>query len=343
MKTAVSWLIGKRSLFQSQIFILVAIASHLLMGCTTHQPIVNPNPNPSPINGNRVSRRARERQGTIYKSYTVSASPLENLPQLTIGLQPIPSQTAPELIIKPLKDYLEKYLRRKVEIKIAQDEPEIIDWLMQNRIDMAYLEPFTYLEALEKQAQIQPLVTAIDKHTAQPWSRSGIVVKANSTINSLQDLKGKRVAFVKKPSTFGYLVPLAQLTKQGINPERDFAQVIYTENYSQSLAALEAGIVDAAATHISFYRQQQKTGKLTPQNFKIIWESTPITNFPIVASNKLPPELIHQLKQAFVSSLDTLENLGDRESSGYTLVVPADYTPIQKLRQELKLISPAQS
>jgi phosphonate transport system substrate-binding protein len=345
MNTAGHWLVSKRSLFKSQTLILAAIASHLLMGCnhdnssTRNQLITNQTLTSSPIPDIRVSRRARERQGTVYGSHSISVSSQENLPKLRIGVQTVPNPTEQERMLKPLDDYLEKYLGREVEIQIAKDDQEIVDWLIQNHVDIAYLEPVTYLEAVEKGAKIQPLVAPIDQHTGQPWYRAGIVVRANSNITNLKDLKGKRVAFVEQSSTSGYLMPLAELKKQGINPERDFAQVIYAGNHSQSIAALETGVVDAAATNISSYHQQQKTGVVTPQNFRILWESTPITTFPIVVSEKLSPELIHQLKQAFVSIPDSFEGIGGSESAGYTLVVPADYTPIQQLRQELNLIN----
>jgi phosphonate transport system substrate-binding protein len=262
-----------------------------------------------------------------------------HLSTLKIGVLPTQNRTEQERMIQPLDEYLEKSLRRQVVFQIANNYQEAVDWLVQGKLDIAYLGPVTYLEAIEKGAKVELLVAPIDKHTGQPWYRSCIVVKADSPIKTIADLKGKRVAFVDKSSTSGYLMAAASLKKLKINPNQDFAQVVFAGSHSKSMKALEDGIVDAAITNFSSYLKHQKKGKLTPQNSRVIWESAPIPHSPIVISQKLSPELILQLKRAFISSPDGIEDIVGTESAGYTLVVPSDYAPIQKLRQELNFIS----
>ncbi|QLE54411.1 phosphate/phosphite/phosphonate ABC transporter substrate-binding protein [Nostoc sp. TCL26-01] len=328
MQKALQWLV-------SRYLILAAIAPLIGMGCTdnlsSNQPVENPDV--------PALRRTRERQGTAYYNTSALSSSKNNLPKLTIGVLSTQTLTEQEQMIQPLDEYLEQSLGRKVDFLIAKNYQEIENLLLQNKLDLAYLGTVTYLEAVEKGAKIQPLATAIDKHTGQPWYRACIIVKANSSIKTLKDLKGKRVAFVDKLSASGYLMPLVSLKKLGINPEQDFAEVIYAGTHSKSMTALEDGIVDAAATNVSYYFKQQKNGQITPEKYRLIWESAPIPNFPIVVSEKLSPELIQQLKQVFVASPDGIEDILGAESAGYTLVSPDDYTPIQQLRQELNLIS----
>lgn len=268
-----------------------------------------------------------------------AASNKTHLSTLKIGVLPTQSRTEQERMIKPLDEYLEKSLERQVDFQIAKNYQEVVDWLVKGKLDIAYLGPVTYLEAVEKGAKVEPLVAPIDKHTGQPWYRSCIVVKANSPIKTIKDLKGKRVAFVDKSSTSGYLMAAATLKKLEINPHQDFAYILFAGSHSKGMEALENGIVDASVTNISSYLKRQKKGNLTPQNSRIIWESAPIPHSPIVISQKLSPELIQQLKRVFISSPDGIEDIVGTESSGYTLVIPSDYAPIQQLRQELNLIS----
>lgn len=225
------------------------------------------------------------------------------------------------------------------DFQIAKNYEELVDWLVQGKLDMAYLSPLAYLEAVERGAKVEPLVAAIDKHTRQPWYRACIIVKKDSPIKTLKDLKGKRIAFVDKSSTSGYLMPLATFNKLGIDSNRDFAQILYAGSHSLSMAALEDGTVDAAATNISSYLKRQKSGKLTPENSRVLWESAPIPNSPIVVSQKLAPEFLLDLKQAFINSPDGIEDIMGIESTGYTLVIPSDYDPIQRLRKDIKLSS----
>ncbi len=263
----------------------------------------------------------------------------KNLPSLKIGILPTQNAKDQQEMLNQFDNYLEKSLKRTIDIKLAKNYNEAVDWLVEEKVDIAYLGPLTYLEALDRGAKIEPLVAPIDKNTGQPWYRSCIIIKSDSPIKTLKDLRGKRVAFVDKSSTSGYLMPLAALSKLNIDPEQDFSQLIYAGNHNKSMEALENGMVDAAATNIPSYLKQQKKGKLTSDNSRILWESNPLPQSPVVVLKKLPPELIKQLKQAFINTPDGIEDINGTGSSGYTLVSPSDYEPIQQIRKDLNLIA----
>ena len=265
----------------------------------------------------------------------------KKLKNLKIGVLPNHSFTKSEGMTKALDGYLEKTLGLQIDFLIASEYQHIIDLLVEEKIDMAYLEASYYLEALERGAQIQPLVAPIDKYTGRPWFRSTIIVKSDSSIKNLSDLKGKRIAFVDKFCTSGYLVPAIAFQKLRIIPKYDFAQTTYAGTHYKSLKALQKGEVDAAATNIPFYMKLQKLGKLNPNEFRAIWESDSISQVPIVVSQKLPQELIEHLKLAFLQAPNGIEEIMGIQSTGYTLVLDRDYARIRKLRKKLNLQSEA--
>jgi phosphonate transport system substrate-binding protein len=260
-------------------------------------------------------------------------------PILRISVLPTQNKADQERMIAPLDAHLEKVLGRRVDFLIAKDYKDNVDMLVDGRANAAYTGAVSYFEALERGVKVEPLVAPIDKFTNRPWYRACIIVLANSPIRALADMKHKRVAFVSPSSTSGYLMPLAVLKELGIDPERDFAEVVFGGTHAKTEALLEEGKVDAIATNIPSYNKREALGKLTPQNSRVLWESAPVPHSPFLITQDLPEEMVDKLKQAFLTVPPGLEDIIGTQTAGYTLMVASDYEPIQKLRIQLHLAS----
>ena len=263
------------------------------------------------------------------------ASSNNNISALKIGVLPTQSHQEQQQMIKPLENYLEKSLKTEVNFEIASSYKQIVEWLVDEKIDMAHVTGVSYLEALEAGAEIEPLVAPVNKYTGRAWYRAAIIVKSDSNIKTLHQLINKRFAFVNKYSTSGYLMPFTALNELGIHPEQDFKKVVYPGTHTKTLAALENGDIDAAATNITYYHEQQKMGKLKPEKFRVIWESEPIPPSLIVVSKKIPIDSIKQLKISFLNTPEGIEDIFGEQSAGYTTIADSDYTSIRDLRAKL--------
>ncbi len=254
---------------------------------------------------------------------------------LRISVQPTQDRVEQERMIPPLDAHLEQVLGQRVDFIIAKDYQESVDMLVDGRANAVYAGVVSYFEALERGAKVTPLVAPIDADTVRPWYRSCLVVAANNSIKTLQDLKGKRVAFVDRFSTSGYLIPLAALKQEGIDPERDFSKVVFGGTHAETEQLLATNQVDAIATNLATYNQLQQQGE--GENPRIIWKSDPIPHAPVLVSGNLPPELIKKLKQAFLTTPAGIKDLMGAKTVGYTLVEEEDYKSIGELRRQLNL------
>ncbi|NJL62234.1 MAG: phosphate/phosphite/phosphonate ABC transporter substrate-binding protein [Methylacidiphilales bacterium] len=253
---------------------------------------------------------------------------------LRISVQPTQDIVEQERMIVPLDAHLEKVLGQQVDFIIAKDYQDSVNMLVDGRANAAYAGVVSYLEALERGVKVKPLVAPIDQYTVRPWYRSCIIVAANSPIKSLKDLKGKRVAFVDRSSTSGYLVPFAALKQEGINPDRDFAKVVFSGTHAQSEALLAANRVDAIATNLATYNRWQKQDNLAG---RLLWESQPIPHAPVLVVDDLPPQLIEKLKEAFLTTPSGIKDLMGTETVGYTMVEAEDYESIREIRRQIDL------
>ncbi|MGB3510350.1 MAG: phosphate/phosphite/phosphonate ABC transporter substrate-binding protein [Microcoleaceae cyanobacterium] len=255
--------------------------------------------------------------------------------QLKIAILPSITTEKQQDRIRRLDKYLEQKLDIPVEIKLTKDYNTTVDLLVSGKVKMAYLGPFTYIQAKQKNQNLEPIVAHIEKTTGRPWYNSIIVTIKNSEINTVQDLIGKRFSFVNKSSTSGFLVPSTHFETLGIIPEKDFASVEYAGGHDNNVLALEDGKVDAIAIEKPAYVELKNQGLLSEDKYKIIWKSDPIPNPPIVISNQLPVEFKIALQKALIDAPEGLVGIGGVESAGYTLVSDGDYEPVRKLQELL--------
>ncbi|NES08069.1 MAG: phosphate/phosphite/phosphonate ABC transporter substrate-binding protein [Okeania sp. SIO2F4] len=249
-------------------------------------------------------------------SNTSDVSQTGKISQLKIAVIPAVSTEEQQKRIQRLDKYLEQELEIPVEIKLTKDYDTTVDFLVSGQVKMAYLGPFTYIKAKQKNPNLEPIVAHIEKTTGRPWYKSVIVTRKDSGINTVQDLIGKRFSFVNKSSTSGFLVPSAYFKTLGIIPEKDFSAVEYAGGHDKNALALEAGKIDAIAIEKPTYIELENQGLLSEDKYKIIWESDPIPNSPIVISTQLPAEFKTTLKKALINAPEGLVGIGGIESAG---------------------------
>ena len=263
---------------------------------------------------------------------------LKSQPATVLTLTAIPWKKNGEqqLKLQALAAYLQEKSGISIQIELANSYQDATDLLVEGKVDLAYLGAFSYIKARDRNPQLEPLVAPIGKASGHSWYTSVIVVRSNSGINTLADLKGRRFSFVSPASTSGFLVPSAQLQKLSLNPEQDFGAVEYSGGHHQSAEILAAGKVDAIATDKHIYLKESKPGGLLAAgNYTIIWESAPIPNGPIAISRELPAPLKVALKKAFLDAPPGFMDANGAEVSGYSIAEDSDYDIIRKLKAAL--------
>ncbi|MBW3584396.1 MAG: phosphate/phosphite/phosphonate ABC transporter substrate-binding protein [Cyanobacteria bacterium 0813] len=303
------------SLIKRQIAIIALAVPTLIVistGCTTQTSINN---KPQPTATSQVSAES------VSSTLTIASIPSKNDKQQQEQLQ-------------TLTEYLTKTLKRPVSIQAIKDYNRTVDLLVEEKVQVAIVGPLSYIEAKQRNPQIEPIVAPINKSTGRPWYKSAIIANSASGIKSLNDLNGKRLGFVSKLSTSGYMFAVVHLLDLGFKFDTDFASVQFFKSQDNTLAALLEGKVDAIAINLEMYNLAKEAGQVS-ENYQAIWESEPIPEYPIVVSQKLPPQLIAELKEAFLSAPIGMLSLTGVPSNGYTLVEESDYHQIEQVKKQL--------
>ena len=170
---------------------------------------------------------------------------------------------------------------------------DVIEKIKTKEADIGYVGPFAYV-SIQDDFGVRLICRTINKKKVE-FYHSMIITRKDSGINTLQDLKGKSFSFTDPKSTSGYLFPMAQLKKSGIQL-KDFSEVKYLKRHANSLLAVYKAHVDAGATsHTAFDKVN-----INFDEIKILWKSEPIYRGPWIARKDLPDEQFLKIQEAML-------------------------------------------
>lgn len=161
-------------------------------------------------------------------------------------------QKAPEQL-KSASDKMATALSQEigipVEVLIPTTYSTAVQGLISNKVHVAYMDSLPYVLA-KKETGVE--IIAVEKRNGRTDYDSLIVVRKDSPIKSLSDLKSKKMAFTSQTSTSGYLMPFSRFVGDKLlsRPEdlnSYFAEILYAGGYDKALQAVIRGQTDAAA------------------------------------------------------------------------------------------------
>ena len=128
---------------------------------------------------------------------------------------------------------------------------------------------------------------------AGPGIRSQIVVPVDSPIQSLQELKGKDVAFVTPDGFTGYWLPMDALLRAKVD-----VKVVFTGNQEASSAQLRVNKVAAAGVNSSV---MARYGRRESFDYRALWTSDIYQDLCIMANPKVPADKVAAVRAALVN------------------------------------------
>ena len=210
----------------------------------------------------------------------------------------IPDEAPTELLrkFKPLGAYLEKQLGMPVEFVPVADYAAVVEGLAADRVDLAWLGGFTYVQARLKTGNAIPLV-----QREQDEKFTSKFISADPAVKSLQDLKGKTFAFGSVSSTSGSLMPRYFMQKDGIVPEQFFSRVAYSGAHDATVAWVQAGKVDAGVLNASVWQKLLDAGKVDTSKVHVFATTPTYYDYNWTVRGSLDPELAGKIKAAFLA------------------------------------------
>ncbi|HYI00237.1 phosphate/phosphite/phosphonate ABC transporter substrate-binding protein [Hyalangium sp.] len=206
-----------------------------------------------------------------------------------------------------LVSFLQEALGKPVEVSVAANYEALAKDLLSGRADAAWAPPFVC--ARTEAMGIRVLVRGV--RLGMSSYRSALVCRAGAQL-SVERLKGTTAAWVDRDAVAGYLLPVAYLKAQGVEPVRTFTAQHFTGSYRGALEEVLSGAADVAgvfcppaSTGLSYTAGVEKVlGGRTGEKFDLIAYTEEAPNDGVPVAMNVPAPLVSTLES-------TLLGLGD--------------------------------
>ncbi len=240
----------------------------------------------------------RNRHSALAAGLALSLSCALSQAAEVLRVSAIPDEAPTELQrkFKPLGAYLEQQLGMKIEFVPVSDYAAVVEALASDRLDMAWLGGFTFVQTRLKTGNAIPLV-----QREQDATFTSKYITANPAVKSLQDLKGKTFAFGSVSSTSGSLMPRFFMLKDGIKPEQFFSRVAYSGAHDATVAWVQAGKVDGGVLNASVWDKLVAAGKVDTSKVVVLGTTPTYYDYNWTVRGNLDPALTAKIKAAFLA------------------------------------------
>ncbi|MBI5102143.1 MAG: phosphate/phosphite/phosphonate ABC transporter substrate-binding protein [Nitrospirae bacterium] len=240
---------------------------------------------------------------------------------LRFGVVPLQEPSVMFRKFTPLSEYLNKKLGRTIDLKVAIDMDSAVTDIGTNVTHLCAMGPANYIEANTRYG-VKVLAKALRKGV--PFHRAAIVVKTDSPLKSLREMKGKSLALVSPKSATGHIMPLAALRDAGITVA-DLKRHQFLGTHDKVAKAVINGEFDAGGM------PEESANKLADKGLRILELTSEIPEFNVCCNPTLDPAVMAAIKDSLVS-LDinrsddavVLKSLG-RDCTGFMPASEKDY------------------
>jgi phosphonate transport system substrate-binding protein len=211
----------------------------------------------------------------------------------------IPDEAPTELQrkFKPLGDYLKKETGMEVQFTPVTDYAAVVEGLANNKIDMAWLGGFTFVQAkIRTHGGALPIVQRAEDEKFT----SKFIVPVDSPAKTLADLKGKNFTFGAPSSTSGHLMPRFFLQRDGIDPEKDFKAVAFSGAHDATVAFVASGRADAGVLNASVWDKLVEAKNPNVAKVRVLATTPSYYDYNWTVRPGLDPALTKKLGDAFL-------------------------------------------
>ncbi len=256
------------------------------------------------------------------------------LAEIKFAILPRLSAMEMHAMFSPVAEYLSKEVGEKVSLIIPKDFDSFKALIKENQVDFGFSNSLVYIE-IRKNVSVDPFAVAVEKKAGTKF-RGIFIARKDSGINSIQDMKGKKLVFVDKSSVV-YLTGMLMLSKTGFDVNKDFTILPFAKKVDNVTLAVFNKAADAGV--IREDDLDKLKDKVDIDQLKIVAYTDYSPNWPVFTTPHAGKDAAAKIKAALLklkpNGTEFEKILDAAKLKGFSTVSDKDY---DSLRQAAKLV-----
>ncbi|MCX7961602.1 MAG: phosphate/phosphite/phosphonate ABC transporter substrate-binding protein [Burkholderiales bacterium] len=215
---------------------------------------------------------------------------------LVFAYTPVEDPAVYERIFRPFTEYLAQCTGKRVVYFQVQSNAAQVEAMRSGRLHVGGFSTGPTAFAVNLAGAV-PFAVKGDANGFQSY-RVAVVVRADSPIRAITDLKDRRVAHTSPSSNSGNLAPRALFPALGVTPDKDY-KVLYSGGHDRSVLGVRTGDYDAAPVASDVFARMIQRGTVKESEFRVIWQSDPFPTSAFAYAHDLEPSLRDRMLKCF--------------------------------------------
>ncbi len=238
---------------------------------------------------------------------------------------------------RPLVNYLQRETGYALELCVADSYDELSLIFGRGDTDVAWFGGLTYVRAAYTSGAEPLVMRDVDNRFI-----SHFIVDAEASGETIEDFRGKDMAFGPLLSTSGHLMPRYYLEQRGIEAAEFFRHIHYSSGHDETVRRVLDGRADIGAVNSELVRSMLADGRLPPGQIRVLEITPPYANYVWAVQSTVDPQVRNRLMQAFLS-LDSVEPahraiLDLQGAGGFIPAAHEDFIPTAEAAMKLGLM-----
>lgn len=271
--------------------------------------------------------------------FTFTAMPLaaaDRTEELLIGIEPEHNIFDQMERYRSLAGYLSEQLGVKVKLTIMSRYGEVLKRFKSLRLDGAFLTPYTATLAINE-LDLEPVANPVNLN-GESASQGYILVRKDSAIHDVKDMRDKSMLFVDPATMEGYLFALAYLKQHGITDINTFFhRVAFSGSHASTIFAVLDGRADVGAAKNTVFDKLVHNDPSIGQELQVLAQSPKVPEITLCIKSEIAEDLREKLSAVLLAMDKTADGekvLRQFEALRFVKSKKADFETIEAMALE---------